>query len=92
VVADPGQQPGGPGADDQATLGVRQADLTRRLKGGMVVAGQPGQAGHRDVVVAFVDGKAHGPLHQPLNPRRDRRPLRKDTVHSEDPSPPPRRP
>jgi hypothetical protein len=42
VVADPGQQPGGPGADDQANLGAPYAGLASLLKGGLVALGQPG--------------------------------------------------
>jgi hypothetical protein len=56
-MADPGQQPGGPAADGRANLSVLQADLASLLKGDVVVLGQPGQAGDRDVV-ALIDGKA----------------------------------
>lgn len=90
-MADPGQQPGRPGADDQVTLGVLQADLAGLLERGMVVLGQPGQAGDCDVVVTLVDGERHGPFNQALDPGRDGRPLGKSTGHGEDPSPPPRR-
>ena len=71
MVADPGQQPGGPGADDQVNPGAPQADLAGLLQGGLVVLGQPGQAGDREVVVVLVDRQGHGPLDQPLDPGRD---------------------
>jgi hypothetical protein len=92
VVANPGQQPGGPGPDDQADLGTPQADLAGLLKGGLVILGQPGQAGNREVVVALVKSEGHRPLDQPLDPGRDGRPLGKLTGHGEDPSPSPRQP
>jgi hypothetical protein len=68
VVADPGQQPGGPATDNQADLSVPQADLASLVQGGLVVVGQPGQAGDRQVIVTLVDGEGDGPLDQPLNP------------------------
>ena len=92
MLAGPGQQPGGPSPDDQADLGMSQADLAGLRKDGLVVLGQPGQAGNREVVVALVDGQSDGPLDQPLDPGRDGCPPGKLTGHSEDPSPSPRQP
>jgi hypothetical protein len=80
VVADPGQQPGGPAPDDQANLGALQADLASLLEGDMVVLGHPGQASDRDVV-ALVDGEGEGPLDQPLDSGRDGWLLGQSTGH-----------
>jgi hypothetical protein len=83
LVANPGQQPDRPAADDQANLDALQADLASLLKGGLVVLGQPGQTGDREVVVTLVDGESHRPLNQPLDPRGDGRLLRESTGHIE---------
>jgi hypothetical protein len=83
VVADPGQQPGGPAADGQVNLGVYEADLAGLLKGGMVLLSQPGQAGDREAVVMLVNGEGHGPLDQPLDLGRDGLLLGKSSGHSE---------
>ena len=64
MVADPAQQPGRPGADDQVGLGVLQADLAGLVQGNLVVLGQPRQTGDREVVVALLDGEGNGPLDQ----------------------------
>ena len=80
MVVDPGQQPDCPAADDQANPRVPQADLAGLLEGGVVVLGQPGQAGDRQLVVALVDRQGHGPLDQPLDPGRDGRLLGRPLV------------
>jgi hypothetical protein len=83
VMVDPGQQPGRPAADDQVNLGAFQADLAGLLEGDVVVLGQPGQAGDRQVIVALVDGEGEGPLDQPLGLGRDGLLLGKSSGHSE---------
>jgi hypothetical protein len=80
VVVDPGQQPNRPAADDQVNLGALQADPAGLLEGDVVVLGQPGQTGDRDVV-ALVDGEGDGPLDQPLDPRWDGWVLGQSTGH-----------
>ena len=81
MVADPGQQPGGPAADDQVNLGVPQADLAGLVQGGLVILGQPGQAGDRQLVVVPVDRQGYGPLDQPPDPRGDGRLLGRSAGH-----------
>jgi hypothetical protein len=72
-----------PATDNQVNLGALQAELACLLKGGLVVPGQPGQAGDRQVVVTLVDGEGHRPLNQSLDPRGDGRLLRDSTCHIE---------
>jgi hypothetical protein len=92
VVAGPGPQPGGPATDDEIDLGARQAGLAGLLEGGVIVLGQPGQAGDREVVVTLVGAEGDAPLDEPLHLAFDGRPLRDSTGHGEDRSPPPDRP
>jgi hypothetical protein len=46
---------------------VPQADLAGLVDGGVVVLGQPGQAGDHEAVVVLVDSQGYGPLGQPLD-------------------------
>jgi hypothetical protein len=54
--------------DAQVDVGVAQTDSTGLVQGRLVVAGQPGQAGHGHIIVILLHGEGHGPLDQPLHP------------------------
>jgi hypothetical protein len=56
-----------PDPDPQVDVGVAQADIAGLIQSGLVVVGQPGQAGHGQVVVVLLHGEGHGPLDQPLH-------------------------
>jgi hypothetical protein len=92
VVADPGQQPDGPASAGRVGLGAALADLAGLVEGGLVVVGQPGQAGDGGGGVEVLHREGHGPLDQPLNPSGDGRLLGKSTGHRKDPNRAPRHP
>jgi hypothetical protein len=72
AVKDPGEEPNRPAADPQVDVGVAETHITGLVEGGLVVVGQPGQAGHSPVVVVLLHGEGHGSLDQPLDPRAGR--------------------
>ena len=69
--------------DPKIDLQVAEADIAGLVQGGLIVLGQPRQAGDREVVVALLDGEGNGPLDQPCDPQGDGRLLRDSTGHSE---------
>ena len=81
VDANPSEQAGCPATDNEANLGVLQADLAGLAQGGLVVPGQPGQASDRKLVVTLLDGEGYRPLNQPLDPGWDGRLLGRSSGH-----------
>ena len=66
-----------PATDPQVDIGVAETDIAGLVQGGLVVVGQPGQAGHGQVVVILLDRVGRGPARPAAPPagsgRRGRR-------------------